>query len=94
VGIRFFKDADSGQPHIYNRGVTEDEVRQVLDKPGEDRPGTDDSRVAVGQTRAGRHLRVIYVPDPGGDSAFVVTAHEVRGKALKAYRRRQRRRGR
>jgi hypothetical protein len=50
-------------------------------------------RVAIGQIRAGRFLRVIYVPDPEPDSIFVITAYELRGKPLTAYRRRQRRRG-
>ena len=90
--LRFYEDPDTGQPHILNHGVAEDEVRQVLANPGEDRPSSDDSRTALGQTAAGRYLRVIYVPDPGGDSAFVVTAYELQGKQLKAYRRRRRRR--
>jgi hypothetical protein len=91
--LRFHKDPDTGEPHIYNHGVTEDEVRQVLANPGQDRPSSDDSRMALGQTAAGRYLRVIYVPDPGGYSAFVLTAYELRGNQLKAYRRRKRRRG-
>lgn len=91
--LRFYDDPDTGQPHIYGHGVTEDEVRQVLAHPGEDRPGSDDSRMALGQTYAGRYLRVVYVPDPGGEGAFVVTAYELRGNQLKAYRRRRRRRG-
>ncbi|OHB81969.1 MAG: hypothetical protein A2V98_12350 [Planctomycetes bacterium RBG_16_64_12] len=91
--LRFYEDPDTGRPHILNHGVTEDEVREVLANPGEDRPSSDDSRTALGPTAAGRYLRVIYVPDPGGDSAFVVTAYELQGKQLKAYRRRRRRRG-
>lgn len=90
--VRFYPDPETGLPHIYEHGVTEAEVVQVLARPGEDRAGTADSRVALGQTWAGRFLRVIYVRDPGEDSVFVITAYEVRGKALKAYRRRQRRR--
>jgi hypothetical protein len=50
--------------------------------------------VAIGQTEAGRYLRVIYVPDPEPSSVFVITAYELRGKALAAYRRRRRRRQR
>jgi hypothetical protein len=92
--IRFYRDPDTGQPHIDEHGVTEDEVRQVLAHPGEDRPSADDSRTALGQTEAGRYLRVIYVPDPGAESVFVVTAYELKGKPLKAYRRRRRRRRR
>jgi hypothetical protein len=91
--VRFYNDPDTGQPHIHNHGVTEDEVREVLARPGEDLPGADDSRMALGQTAAGRYLRVIYVPDPEAESVFVVTAYELRGKPLKAYRRRRKKRG-
>jgi len=31
--IRFNIDAETGLPHIYEHGVTEDEVRQVLTAP-------------------------------------------------------------
>ena len=88
MNIRFYIDPGSGEPHIYNHGVNKDEVEQVLANRGEDRPGTKDSRVAVGQTAAGRYLRVVYVRDPKPDSVFVVTAYELSGKPLKAYRRR------
>ena len=70
----------------------EDEVEDVLDRPMEDGPGHDGARVAIGQTRAGRYLRVVYVRDPDASGAFVITAFELRGKPLKALRRRQRRR--
>lgn len=49
--------------------------------------------MAIGQTPAGRYLRVVYVRDPEPDSLFVVTAYELRGKPLTAYKRRQRRKG-
>jgi hypothetical protein len=91
--IRFYLDPETGEPHIYNHRVTEDEVEDVLSRPGEDRPGREGSRVAIGQTRAGRYLRVIYVPDPEPDSIFVITAYDLRGKPLTAYRRRRRRKG-
>jgi len=90
--IRFYLDPDTELPHIYGHGVSEDEVEDVLGRPGEDRPGTEGSRVALGQTRHGRYLRVIYVPDPEPNSVFVITAYELTGKALTAYRRRRRRR--
>jgi len=48
----------------------------------------------LGQTAAGRHLQVIYVPDEDPDSVFVITAYELHGKAKAAFRRRQRRKGR
>jgi hypothetical protein len=94
MDIRFYVDPDAGLPHIYGHGVREDEVEDVLRRSGEDRPGTEGSRVALGQTRAGRYLRVIYVPDPEPDSVFVITAFELSGKALTAYRRRRRRKRR
>jgi hypothetical protein len=65
----------------------------MLLSPGEDRPGREGSRVAIGKTRAGRYLRVIYVPDPEPESVFVITAYELRGKPLFAYRKRLRKKG-
>ncbi len=90
MDIRFYMDPVTDQPHIYDHGVTEDEVRQVLRRPGEDRAGDENSRVAIGQTDAGRYLKVIYTRDPGLDSVFVITAFDLVGKPLKAYCRRQR----
>ena len=90
--IRYYIDPETGPPHIYNHNVTEDEVREVLARPGEDRQGYEGARVAIGQTRAGRYLRVIYVPDPEPGNVFVITSYELRGKALAAYRRRRHRR--
>jgi len=89
--LRFYLDPESGQPHIFDHGVTEEEVRQVLRKPGEDREGTEGSRVALGQTAAGRYLKVIYSRDAIGGGVFVITAYDLAGKPLKGYRRRQRR---
>jgi hypothetical protein len=88
--VRFNLDAETGQPHIYKHGVRENEVEEVLRRTGEDRPGKEGSRVAIGQTVSGRYLRVIYVPDPQPNSIFVITAYELKGKPLFAYRRRQR----
>jgi len=92
--IRFFNDPETGEPHIYGHGVTEDEVRQVLRGPGEDLPAARDSRMKLGQTAARRYLQVIYVPDEDPRSVFVITAYDLRGKAKTAYRRRQRRKPR
>ena len=90
--IRWYIDPVTGRPHIENHGVREDEVEDVLSKTGEDRPGQEGSRIALGQTRSGRYLRVVYVPDSELGSVFVITAYELAGKPLKAYRRRCRRR--
>jgi hypothetical protein len=91
--LRFFKDPETGVPHITDHGVTKTEVRDVLVNPGEDRVGDEGSRVAIGKTRAGRYLKVIYVRDEEGDGIFVITAYELAGKPLKAFRRRQKKRG-
>jgi hypothetical protein len=90
VKIRFYLDASSGAPHIFSHDVDEQEVEDALNQRGEDRPGRDGSRIAIGQTRTGRFLRVIYVRDQQPDSVFVITAYELKGKPLLAYRRRQR----
>jgi len=92
--LRFYIDPETDAPHIHNHRVDEDEVEEVLRGPREDRPGREGSRIAIGQTRGGRILRVIYVPDPEPDSVFVITAYELHGKALSAYRRRRRRKRR
>jgi len=63
VDVRYYIDPETERPHIYRHGAVEREVEDVLRRPIEDRPGRDASRVALGQTEAGRYLRVIYVPD-------------------------------
>ena len=90
--IRFHLDPETELPHIFEHGVSEEEVAEILRRPGEDRAGNEDSRVAIGQTLAGRYLKVIYVRDPDGDGVFVITAYDLKGKPLAAYRRRQRKR--
>jgi len=54
VKIRFYIDPETGLPRIYRHQVFEDEIEDVLIRPGEDRPGHEGSRVATGQTKAGR----------------------------------------
>lgn len=92
--IRFYNDPSTGIPHIYEHGVTEDEVFDVLLGLGEDLSAKRNSRMKIGQTSAGRYLQVIYVPDENPESVFVITAYELQGKAKTAYRRRQRRKRR
>jgi hypothetical protein len=86
---RFYIDPATGLPHIRNHEVSEDEVSEILEKPGEDRPGREGARIALGRTASGRYLRVIYVPDPEPDSVFVITAYDLAGKPLAAFRRRR-----
>ena len=88
LNVRYYIDPETGEPHIQNHRVSEAEVEAVLARAGEDRPGSEGSRIAIGQTSAGRYMRVIYVPEPVG--VFVITAYELAGKPLLAYRRRKR----
>ena len=68
--VRYCIDPEAGQSHIYRHDVAESEVEEVLSRPGEDRAGSDGSRVATGRTGAGRLLRVIYVPDPRAEKCI------------------------
>ena len=88
--IRYYTDPVTGQPHIYNHGVTEGEAEEILTNPGEDRPGAEGSRIALGKTSGGRYLRVIYVHDDEPGSIFLITAYNLTGKPLKAFLRRRR----
>ena len=94
MNLRFHIDPETGDPHLYRHGVDEGEVEDVLRSEAEDRAGRSDTRVAIGQTRDGRYLRVIYRRDLETGGAFVITAYEVIGKPLAAFRRRMRRRNR
>jgi hypothetical protein len=91
VDLRFYLDPETGEPHIYRHGVSEEEVEAVLASAADDFPGRGDSRIALGQTEAGRYLQVVYIPDAGWRTMLVVTAYDLKGKALAAYRRRRRR---
>ena len=90
MNIRYYIDPETGSPHIYKHNVVGNEVENILLTPGEDRLGREGSRIAMGQTNAGRYLRVIYVPAPEPESVFVITAFELTGKPLTAYKRRRR----
>ena len=37
--IRYYLDPETGLPHIYDHGITEREVQEVLLRPGDDLPG-------------------------------------------------------
>ena len=91
TNVRFYIDAESGEPHLYRHRVSVEEAEAVLSRPLEDRLGHDGARVAIGQTHAGRYLRVIYIPDPEPGSVFCITAFDLGPKALRALRRRRKR---
>ncbi len=92
VQVDYHRDPSTGEPHIYNHDVSEDEVEEVLHAPGEDLPARNESRSIIGQTDDGRYLRVICVRDVTVGRIFVVTAYELSPRQLAAYRRRRRKR--
>ncbi len=89
--IEFYEDPGTGEPHIYNHGVDEDEVIDVLenraDSYQEDMKGRNNSRIRHGQTESGRYLRIVYSPLLSRKGIFIVTAYDLRGKALSTFRR-------
>lgn len=54
MNLRFYTDPETQVPHIYRHDVSESEVEEVLARPGEDRPGREGARIAIGRTAAGR----------------------------------------
>jgi len=93
MNIRYNIDADTDLPHIYLHNVSKDEVEEILRSPIERRHGVGDSRVFIGKTANGRFLRVIVSFDEDRKGVFVITADDLRGKPLKALRRRMKKRG-
>jgi hypothetical protein len=91
MNLRFHRDA-SGEPHIWAHNVTEREVFDVLLDPLEAITGRFPSIIAIGLTRAGRYLKVIYSPDDTGDGIFVITAFELPPKQVRALKKRLSRR--
>ncbi len=81
MNIRYFIDPETNKPHIHRHGVTEAEVEDVLGRPIEDRAGKEGARVAIGQTRGGRYLRVIYVRETARER-FVITALDLGRKGF------------
>lgn len=57
--VGFHVDRDTGLPHVENHGVETWEASDVLLNSEVDYNGREGTRVAVGQTRYGRYLRVV-----------------------------------
>lgn len=92
--VRFLGDRETGEPHILGHGVSEAEAVEVLERPMQEYAGRGGATVCLGQTAAGRYLGVVYVPDPGRESVFVITGYELGPNAKKALRRHLRRKPR
>jgi uncharacterized DUF497 family protein len=87
--IRFLCDAD-GSTHIHKHGVSEREAIRVFWGAKHRAPAKRGAKMALGQTDTGRFLKVIYKPIDRG--ILIITAYDLRGKELKAFRRLVRRR--
>ncbi len=92
--IRFLIDLDTGLPHSAQHNVEPQEVLEIFRRREADFPGRNDTRLAEGQTEAGRFLRVIYAKNEIDDSILVITAYDITGKAKQAFRKRRRRKKR
>jgi hypothetical protein len=90
MDITFFIDRETGEPHIARHGVETLEAIEVLTRAEIDYNGQEGTRIAVGQTRNGRYLRVVYRLLEDG-SRFVITAYDLPSKAKAALRRRRKR---
>jgi len=90
--FRFYISRESGLPHIYDHGVNEHEIEEAFLNRVLDFRGRGDTRVAQGQTAAGRYLKFVYIPDEDSIGVFIITAYDLRGKGLRALKRRLRRR--
>jgi len=94
--IDFYEDPSTGEPHIYKHDVVEEDVLDVLLKRTEnhtdDFAGLNGARIAFGQTEAGRYLKVVYKRESAKNRIFVITAYDLTGKPLAAFRKRTKKR--
>lgn len=70
-------DPDGNVQHCADQGVTQEEVEDVFENPTDSDVSHSSGRpVVFGDTRAGRHLMVVYEEvDPG--TVYPVTAYDV-----------------
>jgi len=88
--VDFLHDRETGLPHVESHGVATWEAVDVLTNCDFVYNGRKGTRIAVGQTRHGRYLRVIYRTDERDNSRLVITAYDLPPKAKAAFRRRRR----
>lgn len=95
--MRTIRWTERSEEHIARHEVSPVEVTQVLrnrplSMPGRAQTVENEARTAVqvfGVTDAGRHLFVVLSPDPGGETAFVITARPMTAKEKRAYQHRE-----
>jgi len=88
--LRFFVDPDNGQLEITKHGVSEEEVHDVFESPDDDLSSRNGTRALYGRTSGGRWLKVIYTEADEHGEYFVLTAYPPTPRAIKALRRRLR----
>ena len=70
-------DADGNVHHCAEHGVTTEEVEEVFENASDaDISRSSDRPVVFGDTRAGRHLMVVY-EQIDADTVYPVTAYDV-----------------
>jgi hypothetical protein len=92
MDIEFYIDADTGEPHIARHGVEKWEAIDVLENADASYNGRGGTLVAIGQTRNGRYLRVIYRRLDAGGGCRIITAFDLSANAKRSLRRKRRRR--
>jgi len=85
MDMRFYLDPDSGLPHIYQHGVREDEVEQILRGKGEDVAAKDGARRNSDKRTRDATCKSIYTFDDLGLSIFVITAYGVQSLSCADY---------
>lgn len=92
MNYRFYFSPVTDQPHVLDHGVTPQEAIEAFERAKQDFRSRGDSRVAYGQARNGRYLKVVYKEEDEFGEIFIITAYLLAGNELAAYRRRLRRR--
>lgn len=85
--LRFLLNPATGEPHVRDHQIWEWEAQDILEQFVENVSARDGARAALGQTRNGRWLRVIYRQDPESNELLVITAYEPSNNAIRAARR-------
>lgn len=88
--VDYHWDEEHNCPHMTAKhGITEAEVEEVLFGEHLQRPGREDSAIAIGQTDDGRWLKIIYADSDSIDGGvFVITAYDLSEQEKSAARKR------
>jgi len=94
VLLDFYIDPETGEPHIYQHGVNEKEVAEVLSGDGLRWHAGNEKWCVVGKTGTGRILQIIFIQvEQPSETTFVITAYPPKKDLATAYRRRMKKKG-